>query len=180
MLHKLVCFALLTLGTAYAATFTIPREKVSLVCTDTYFKASRVDFLLPDEDYGECRLRLPLALRERWPGRRTFYVLPRISATLFVKDSKGKTQNGKTQWLPLAPLVNPGANPLHRAVDSQGYDHLELVAKFGKLASLAGEERVADTVGAGGKLTVCASPIYAGEAPCATFDLTARFKVYKR
>ncbi|TSA85852.1 hypothetical protein FNU79_08685 [Deinococcus detaillensis] len=163
---------------AQAATFTVPREKISLVCTDSYFKAIRVDFVLPDEQYSQCKLLLPLALRERWPGRRTFFVIPRVSASLFVKEA-GVKDGGKTQWLPLAPLVNPGADPLHLAVDSKGYGHLELVAKFVKLSDLAGE-KVPDTLGAGGKLTVCAAPIYAGEAPCVTFDLTARFKVYKR
>jgi len=161
-------------ASTFAATFTVPREKVSLICTDSYFKVDRVDFALPDETYSQCTLRLPLALRERWPGRRTFFVVPRVSATLFVKDGKGKGQ-----WLPLAPLVNPGGDPLHLALDSAGYDHLELVGRFGKLSDLAGE-RLPDTLGAGGKLTVCASPLRAGEAPCATFDLTARFKVYKR
>lgn len=168
------CLALALPLCAQAATFSVPREKVSLICTDTYFKVDRVNFALPDEDYGQCTLRLPLALRERWPGRRTFFVVPRVSATLFVKDARGKGQ-----WLPLAPLINPGGDPLHLAVDSRGYNHLELVGRFGKLGDVAGE-RVADTVGAGGKLTVCASPLRAGEAPCATFDLTARFKVYKR
>lgn len=101
-------------------------------------------------------------------------MIPRISASLFVKDDKGKSQ-----WLPLAPLNNPGADPLHLAVSSVGYDHLELVGTFGKLSDVA-EGKHADTVGAGGKLTVCAAPIYAGEAPCATFDVTARFKIYQR
>ena len=163
---------------AQAATFTVPREKISLVCTDSYFKVDRVDFALPDETYSQCKLRLPLALRERWPGRRTFFVIPRVSASVFVKEA-GSRDGGKTQWLPLAPLVNHGGDPLHLAVDSSTYDHLELVGRFGKLSDVAGE-RVPDTLGAGGKLTVCASPLRAGEAPCATFDLTARFKVYKR
>ena len=142
-----------------AATFSVPREKISLVCTDTYFKTSRVDFVLADEDYGECKL----ALRQRWSGRRTFFVIPRVSATLFVKDKQGHTQ-----WLPLSPLVNPGADPLHLAISSAGYDHLELTGRFGKLSALAGEQQ-ADTVGAGGKITVCA-----------TFDVTARFRIYQR
>lgn len=163
-----------TVALAQATTFTVPREKISLVCTDRYFKVDRVDFALPDEVYSQCTLRLPLALRERWPGRRTFFVVPRVSATLFVKDDKGKSQ-----WLPLAPLINPGDDPLHLALDSASYDHLELVGRFGKLSDLAAG-RTPDTLGAGGKLTVCASPLRYGEAPCATFDLTARFKIYKR
>ncbi|GAA4007259.1 hypothetical protein GCM10022631_18810 [Deinococcus rubellus] len=167
------CLSLTLLLCAQAATFTVPREKISLICTDSHFKVDRVDFALPDEDYGQCQLR-PLALRERWPGRRTFFIIPRVSATLLVRGDKGKSQ-----WLPLAPLVNPGGDPLHLALDSASYDHLELVGRFGKLSDLAGK-RTPDTLGAGGKLTVCASPLQAGEAPCATFDLTARFKIYRR
>ncbi|WP_161881702.1 hypothetical protein [Deinococcus alpinitundrae] len=46
--------ALCAQATAFAATFTVPREKVSLVCTDSYFKVDRVDFALPDETYTQC------------------------------------------------------------------------------------------------------------------------------
>ncbi|WP_293913606.1 hypothetical protein [Deinococcus sp.] len=165
---------ILTPLSAQAAIFPVPREKVSLVCTDNYFKTDRVNFVLQDEDYGGCTLKLPLALRDRWPGRRTYFVLPRVSARLLVRDDKGKGQ-----WLPLAPLVNPGADPLHLAVESKGYKELILQGRFGKLSTLAGE-RVPDTVSTEGKLTVCAAPLRTGEDPCATFDLTAHFKVYKR
>jgi hypothetical protein len=173
LIPTLLTLTLLPL-TAQAATFPVPREKISLVCTDNYFKTDRVDFVLQDEDYGGCKLNLPLALKDRWPGRRTYYLLPRVAARLLVRDSKGKGQ-----WLPLAPLVNPGADPLHLAVDSKGYKAVSLAGAFGKLSSLAGE-RTPDTVSTEGKLTVCAAPLRAGEAPCATFDLTARFKVYRR
>jgi hypothetical protein len=49
---------------------TVPRDKISLSCTDDFFKTARVNFVLQDETYTQCNLRLPLALRERWPGRR--------------------------------------------------------------------------------------------------------------
>lgn len=73
-LHRFAAVAALLTSLCWtqAATFTVPREKISLVCTDRYFKVSRVDFVLQDEDYPACKLMLPLALRERWPGRRTF------------------------------------------------------------------------------------------------------------
>lgn len=88
------------------ATILIPREKVSLSCQDTYFKSVRENFLLLDETYPTCTLKMPLALHERWPGVRTFYVIPRVSASLHSKNSKGE---GK--WQPLSPLVNPGPDP---------------------------------------------------------------------
>ena len=154
------------------ASVVVPREKVSLICTDEYFKLERVNFLLKDETYNDCRLRLPLALKERWPGRRTFYVIPRLSASLFVRE-----ENGKTAWVPLSPLVNPGSDALHGVLSSKKYKYVELSGRFGKLSDVAGK-RSADTVGAGGKLTVCVAPVYDGEAPCVTYDVTSRFKVY--
>ncbi|WP_221089365.1 hypothetical protein [Deinococcus aquaedulcis] len=152
----------------------VPREKVTLRCTDSYFKASRDNFLLADETYPTCTLRLPLALTQRWPGARTFFLIPRVSATLYAKDARGQGQ-----WLPLAPLVNPGPDPLHRAVSAAGYEAVELSARLGKLTDAAGE-RTPDTVSAGGKLTVCAAPVPRNVAPCTTFDIAARFKVYRR
>ena len=173
---KRIAFAVLaTFGFASAqtpASITVPREKISLLCTDSYFKEQRVNFLLQDENYSSCTLRLPLALKERWGGRRTFYVIPRLSASLFVKDAAGKSA-----WLPLSPLVVAGADPLHGTFDSKTYKAVELVGRFGKLSDVAGKSS-ADTVGAGGKLTVCVAPVYKGEAPCVTFDVTSRFKVY--
>ncbi len=157
-----------------ARTAVVPREKVSLVCQDTYFKAARTDFVLQDEVYPQCTLKLPLTLRDRWKGDRSFYVLPRLSATLYARDARG---NGR--WLPLSPLVNPGADPLHRVIASSDYRQVELVGRFGKLSDVAGD-RTPDTVGAGGKLTVCVSPVRDGETPCITYDVTARFHVYRR
>lgn len=157
-----------------AQPVVVPRQKIGLTCTDTYFKSPRQNYLLIDESYSLCTLRLPLALRQRWPGARTFYLIPRVSATLYAKDSRG---NGK--WLPLSPLVNPGTDALHRAVDSATYEAVELTGHFKKLSDVAGQNR-ADTVSAGGKLTVCVAPVRSGETPCVTFDITARYKVYTR
>lgn len=152
----------------------VPRAKIALTCSDAYFKTQRTNFLLEDESYPACTLRLPLALKQRWPGARTFYVLPRVSASLYAKDTRGQGR-----WLPLTPLVNLGRDPLHRTLDSADYDAIELVGRFGRLDETAGE-RTADTVSAGGKLTVCVAPIRKGETPCVTFDVAARFKVYGR
>ncbi|EYB68655.1 hypothetical protein DEIPH_ctg018orf0050 [Deinococcus phoenicis] len=177
MNRVLTLLALCTLGLAHAAaprSLPIPREKVRLTCADTYFKSPRQNFLLADETYPHCTLRLPLALRERWPGARTFYFIPRVSATLYAKDSRGKGR-----WLPLSPLVNPGGDPLHRAAASQSYEAAELTGQFPKLSGVAGEDRP-DTVSVGGKLTVCVAPVLAGEAPCVTYDITARYRVYTR
>ncbi|THF70696.1 hypothetical protein E7T06_06035 [Deinococcus sp. Arct2-2] len=159
---------------ASARPIVVPRQKIGLTCNDTYFKSPRQNYLLLDESYPLCTLRLPLALRQRWPGARTFYFIPRVSATLYAKDSRG---NGK--WLPLSPLVNPGADALHRAVDSATYEAVELTGQFKKLSDVAGQNK-ADTVSAGGKLTVCVAPVRVGETPCVTFDITARYKVYTR
>ena len=156
------------------ATILIPREKVSLSCQDTYFKSVRENFLLLDETYPTCTLKMPLALHERWPGVRTFYVIPRVSASLHSKTSKGE---GK--WQPLSPLVNPGPDPMHRALSSRGYQAIELTGKLGKLSDTAGQN-TPDTVSTGGKITVCVAPIYQGEDACKTFDVAARFKVYTR
>lgn len=168
--------ALCTLGLAHAAprSLPVPREKVSLTCADTYFRSPRQNFLLVDETYPHCTLRLPLALHERWPGARTFYFIPRVSATLYARDGKGKGR-----WLPLTPLVNPGEDPLHRAVASRAYEAVELTGPLGKLSEVAGQDRP-DTVSVGGKLTVCVAPVLAGETPCVTYDLTARYRVYTR
>jgi hypothetical protein len=152
---------------------SVPREKINLLCKDDYFKVERLNFLLLDETYSSCTLRVPLALKERWPGRRTFYVIPRVSASLFA----GEGQKGR--WLPLTPLANPGDDPFHRALDSRDYKAVELEGKIGKLTDRAGE-LAPNTVSAGGKITVCAAPIYRNEAPCTTFDIAARFRIYKR
>ncbi len=160
--------------TAAPQAIAVPREKVTLSCADSYFRSARENFLLLDENYPTCTLKLPLALHQRWPGERTFYVIPRVSASLLSRDDRGKAR-----WTPLAPLVNPGEDPLHRMVRSGGYQAIELTGNFGKLSSkVAGSKP--DTVSAGGKLTVCAAPVYRGEEPCKTFDVAARFKVYTR
>ena len=155
-------------------TVTVPREKISLVCDDSFYKAARTDFILQDEVYPRCSLVVPLALKERWPGKRTYYVIPRVSANLYVRDDRG---NGR--WPPLSPLVTPGDDALHATLESADYEAVKLNGRFGKLTDVAGK-LTADTVGAGGKITVCVAPVRAGEAPCVTFDITARFKVYKR
>ena len=157
-----------------STTVEVPREKITLSCADTYFKSVRQNFLLADETYPQCTLRLPLALRQRWPGKRTFFLIPRVSATLHATDSRGQGR-----WLPLAPLVNPGVDPLHRAVTSADYGAVELSGSFGRLDHVA-VGFTPDMISTGGRLTVCASPLRAGEAACTTFDLAARFKVYRR
>lgn len=176
-LRPLALLAALTLPPAQAQTartVQVPREKVTLTCADSYFKSPRANFLLSDETYPSCTLRLPLALRERWPGARTFYFIPRVSATLYAKDNRNKGQ-----WLPLTPLVNPGADPMHRAVSSRQYEAVELTGRLGKLSSVAAENRP-DTVSVGGKVTVCVAPVLAGEEACKTFDIAARYRVYTR
>ncbi len=151
----------------------VPRDKINLICKDDYFKVERLNFFLQDENYAQCTLRVPLALKERWPGRRTFYVIPRVSASLFAGEGE------KGRWVPLTPLANPGGDPFHRALDSKEYKAVELEGRIGKLTERAGE-LLPNTVSAGGKITVCAAPVYRGESPCTTFDIAARFKVYKR
>lgn len=151
----------------------VPRDRINLACNDDYFKVERLNFLLLDENYTRCTLRVPLALKERWPGRRTFYIIPRVSASLFAGEGQ------KARWLPLTPLANPGSDPFHRAIDSRDYKAVELQGQMGKLTERAGA-LVPNTVSAGGKITVCAAPVYSAESPCVTFDIAARFKVYKR
>lgn len=161
-------------GGTTTTSVAVPREKISLVCADSYFKAQRTDFILQDELYPHCTLIVPLALSERWPGKRTFYVIPRVSANLYAKDDRGTGR-----WLPLSPLVTPGGDPLHATLESATYRAVELTGKFGRLNEVAGKY-TPDTVGAGGKITVCVSPVLKAEDPCVTFDVTARFRVYRR
>ena len=161
-----------------AQSLPIPRERVTLRCQDSYFRSVRENFLLADETYPRCTLRLSLALKERWPEARTFYVLPRVTASLYVKGSERRKESDG-RWVPLAPIVNPGRDPLHRIVSAADYGAVELQTSFGQLASQAGGGH-ADTVSAGGKLTVCAAPVSAGEDACKTFDVAARYRVYTR
>ncbi len=151
---------------------TVPRDKISLSCTDDYFKTARVNFVLQNETYTQCNLRLPLALRERWPGRRSFYVIPRVALSLRAND-----KNGTGSWIPLEPLINLGPDSFHRVIDSRNYKAVELSAKLGRLSDKAGSLNP-EAVSAGGKISVCAAPVYRNETPCVTFDVTARFKVY--
>ncbi len=167
-------FALAASSLPATSSIPVPRAKISLTCADSYFKTERTDFILQDELYPRCILRLPLALRERWPGKRTFYVIPRVSANLYARDSRG---DGR--WVPLSPLVTPGPDRLHTTLESAEYQAVELVGRFGRLNEVA-SPRTPDTVGAGGKITVCVAPVRVGEAPCVTFDVTARFRVYHR
>ncbi|WP_155299065.1 hypothetical protein [Deinococcus kurensis] len=168
---------LLTAPQAQAAaphSVSVPRERISLSCVEGYAQAPRLNFLLADETYPRCVLRLPLALRERWPAAQTFFVVPRVAATLYAHDTRGKGH-----WLPLAPLVNPGDDPLHRAVPAGTYRTLELGAALGQPARAAGD-LTPDTVSVGGKVTVCAAPAPADGPPCVTFDIAARYRVYTR
>ena len=157
-----------------SSTIAVPREKISLVCADSYFKTERTDFILQDELYPHCTLVVPLALNERWPGKRTYYVIPRVSANLYARADRGTGR-----WLPLSPLVTAGGDPLHTTLESGTYKAVELTGSFGRLNEVAGKN-TPDTVGAGGKITVCVSPVLKAEDPCVTFDVTARFKVYRR
>lgn len=168
---------LLTAPQAQAAaphSVSVPRERISLSCVEGYAQAPRLNFLLADETYPRCVLRLPLALRERWPAAQTFFVVPRVAATLYAHDTRGKGH-----WLPLAPLVNIGDDPLHRAVPAGTYRTLELGAALGQPARAAGD-LTPDTVSVGGKVTVCAAPPPADGPPCVTFDIAARYRVYTR
>jgi hypothetical protein len=169
--------ALLGVGLAQSSpnittNITVPRDKISLSCTDDFFKTSRINFVLQDETYTQCKLSLPLALRERWPGRRSFYIIPRVALSLRAND-----KNGTGSWIPLEPLINLGSDPFHRVIDSKKYKTVELSATMGKLSDKAGTLKP-EAVSAGGKISVCAAPVYRNETPCVTFDVTARFKVY--
>ena len=99
---------------------------------------------------------------------------PKTAPSLHSKNSKGEGN-----WQPLTPLVTPGGDPMHATLNSRGYQAIELNGSFGKLGDVAAENKP-DTVSIGGKITVCAAPIYKGEEPCKTFDVAARFKVYTR
>ncbi len=161
---------------------TVPREKIDLICTEDYYKTERKNFILQDETYNTCTLRVPLELNKLWPGRRNYYVVPRVAASL---HTVGKDQQGR--WLPLSSLANPGLDPLHRLLDSKTFKAVELVGSFGrmsdKVVSITTEKTgqlQPDAISAGGKLTVCVAPVYRSENPCITWDVSARFKIYKR
>ena len=66
---------------------------------------------------------------------------------------------------------------LLRAISFTKSISVELSATVGKLSDKAGTLKP-EAVSAGGKISVCAAPVYRNETPCVTFDVTARFKVY--
>lgn len=163
---------------ALAVTLPVPREKIHLSCVDDYFKTSRTDFLLDDEHYSSCTLSLPLALTQRWKGSRRFYILPRLAADVTGQD---RQKNEKRVRMSLANLINPGKDPLHRVIPSEGYKAIELVSQIRRpLREWVGEDFQALSYNISGKVTVCVGPVYTGEDPCVTFDVIARFKVYRK
>ena len=162
---------------AIAETVVVPQNKIELGCKDNKFLLERQNFLLLDETYQQCTLRLPLALKERWAGRRTFYFLPRISIALFSQDKDLK--NGR--WTPIGSLGNPEDDILHRIVSSKNYKRAELVGSLEKpLQDWAGVDRIPKVLGVEGRMSVCVSPVYKGEASCVTFNINARYNIYKR
>ena len=168
----------LLLQTASAAAINVPREKIHLSCTDDYFKTARTDFLLDDEHYSKCVLTLPLALKDRWKGSRRFYIIPRLSA-----DVSGIQPNNasKRTRVALSSFMNPGNDPLHRVVNSENYQAVELFSAIPTaLKTSLGERYQAASYNINGKITVCVGPVYQGEDPCVTFNVIARFKVYHK
>jgi hypothetical protein len=172
-----VLVAGLAFSSADAETVNVPQNKIELGCKDSKFNLERLNFLLLDETYQNCRLRLPLALKERWGGRRNFYLLPRISVALFSQDKDSK--NGR--WTPLGSFGNPDDDLLHRVISSKNYKRAELFGNLEKpLQDWAGADRIPKVLGIEGRMSVCVSPVYAGEAPCVTFNINARYNIYKR
>jgi hypothetical protein len=164
-------------SSANAETVNVPQNKIELGCKDNKFNLERLNFLLLDETYQNCRLRLPLALKERWRGRRNFYFLPRISVALFSQDKDSK--NGR--WTPLGSFGNPEDDLLHRIISSKNYKRAEMIGSLEKpLQDWAGADRIPKVLGVEGRVSVCVSPVYAGEAPCVTFNINARYNIYKR
>ena len=162
---------------AVAETVVVPQSKIELGCKDNKFALERQNFLLLDETYRNCTLRLPLALKERWSGRRTFYFLPRISVALFSQDKDLK--NGR--WTPLGSFGNPEDDVLHRIVSSKNYKRAELVGDLQKpLQDWAGADRIPKVLGIEGRMSVCVSPVFKGEVPCVTFNINSRYNIYKR
>ncbi len=163
-------------SSANAETVNVPQNKIELACKDSKFNLERQNFLLLDETYQTCTLRLPLTLKERWGGRRNFYFLPRISVALFSQDKDSK--NGR--WTPLGSFGNPD-DLLHRVISSKNYKRAELFGNLEKpLQDWAGADRIPKVLGIEGRMSVCVSPVYAGEAPCVTFNINARYNIYKR
>jgi hypothetical protein len=171
-------FALSSLGVLAQSSVAVPRQKVQLTCSDDYFKTERQNFLLLDETYTKCNLALPLALKQRWSGPRTFYFLPRLSVALFADD--GAAQNPKGKWITLSSFGNPAPDVLHRAVRSHDYKTADFYGGLERpLKDWAGT-LTPKVVGINGRVTVCVASVYKGEEPCVTYDIYARFNVYKR
>jgi hypothetical protein len=170
-------FGLAAFSFALAETVIVPQNRIELGCKDSKFAIERLNFLLLDETYQNCTLRLPLALKERWGGRRTFYFLPRISVALFSQDKDLK--NGR--WTPIGSLGNLENDTLHRIVSSKNYKRAELTGSLEKpLQDWAGTGRIPKVLGVEGRMSVCVSPVYKSEQPCVTFNINARYNIYKR
>jgi hypothetical protein len=167
-----------SLGVLAQSSVAVPRQKVQLTCSDDYFKTERQNFLLLDETYNKCTLALPLALKQRWSGPRTFYFLPRLSVALAADD--GATQNPKTRWITLSSFGNPAPDVLHRAVRSRDYQTADFYTGLEKPLKEWAGNLTPKVLGVNGRVTVCAAPVYKGEDPCVTYDVNARFSVYKR
>ncbi len=167
-----------SLGVFAQSSVAVPRQKVQLSCADDYFKTERQNFLLLDETYSKCSLKLPLALKQRWSGVRTFYFLPRISVALLADDNAA--QNPKSKWITLSSFGNPAPDVLHRAVRSRDYKTADFYGGLERpLKDWAGN-LTPKVLGINGRVTVCVAPVYKGEEPCVTYDVYARFSVYKR
>ena len=155
----------------------IPREKITLRCSDVYFKSVRENFLLEDENYSSCVLRLPLALKQTWRNAQRFYILPRVGVELISQNDK--EQPPKTRSQPLGEAGNPGSDSFHRLIPAKGYTSIDLVTKFsGALGKQVPADFMAKALGITGKLSVCADPVYPGEDPCLTYNVVARFEIY--
>lgn len=171
---------LLVLGGVQAASnaIDIPRDKIQMFCSDDYFKSSRANFVLEDERYGTCKLKLSLALRQKWPDARRFYILPRVTVELV---SQSKAAPVKVNRTPLTSFGNPQPDTLHRLIPVKDFQTVDLFMNLsGNLQGQVAENFVAQALGVSGKLTVCADPIGKGEDPCLTYNVIARFKIYRK
>jgi hypothetical protein len=186
-MKKATLFLLVSLGSSLffpiskAGNFTVPQNQLQLSCTEPYYKKTRENFMLLDEKYSVCKLSMPLALRERWKGRRTFYFIPRVSMNLYSEASQAdKEGKRKSRWLALPALVNLEDDASHRIVASTGYKTLELQNKpSDSLKNLAGG-LVPRLVSIEGRVTVCVAPVYRGDLPCVTFEVRGQYNVYNR
>ncbi len=175
-----VLSALGVLGAVRAApsAIDIPREKIQMFCSDDYFKSSRANFVLEDERYGTCKLKLGLALKQKWPDARRFYILPRVTVELV---SQSKAAPVKISRTPLTNFGNPLPDTLHRLISSKDFQTVDLFMNLsGALGTQVAQNFVAQALGVSGKLTVCADPLSKGEDPCLTYNVIARFKIYRQ